>query len=104
MHLAMGRSVGVGFQTMTVPDAAVPAQTVPLGPDEPDRLGPYTLLGKLGQGGMGTVYLGSTETGRLVAIKVIRPDVADDGEFRSRYRGPPAARHPRVHGTRTDPG
>ncbi len=71
---------------MTAPDAALNAQMAPLGPDDPSQLGSYTLLGTLGQGGMGTVYLGRSETDRLVAIKVIRADVADDHEFRSRFR------------------
>ncbi|WP_250279725.1 protein kinase [Frankia sp. Cppng1_Ct_nod] len=71
---------------MATPDAAVDVPTVPLGPEDPRQLGSYTLIGKLGQGGMGTVYLGRSETGRLVAIKVIRADVADDDEFRTRFR------------------
>ena len=61
-------------------------QTMPLGNEDPTVLGSYTLLGKLGQGGMGTVYLGRSESSRLVAIKVIRADVADDPEFRHRFR------------------
>ncbi len=82
-----GREPALGVdQTMALPDAAMGVQTVALGPDDPGQLGSYTLLGKLGQGGMGTVYLGRSETGRLVAIKVIRADVADDDEFRSRFR------------------
>ncbi len=71
---------------MAAPDAAVNAQALPLGPGDPSQLGSYTLLGRLGQGGMGTVYLGRTGNGRLVAIKVIRTDVADDDEFRLRFR------------------
>jgi serine/threonine protein kinase len=71
---------------MASPEAGVMAQTMPLGSEDPAELGSYTLLAKLGQGGMGTVYLGRSERGRLVAIKVIRADVADDPEFRIRFR------------------
>ncbi|ONH29728.1 protein kinase domain-containing protein [Pseudofrankia asymbiotica] len=71
---------------MTSSEANVSSRATPLGENDPRTLGNYTLLGKLGQGGMGTVYLGRSELGRLVAIKVVRADVADDAQFRSRFR------------------
>jgi hypothetical protein len=51
----------------------------------PDRIGPYRLLRQLGSGGMGVVYLARSPGGRLVAIKVIRADLAADEEFRARF-------------------
>jgi serine/threonine protein kinase len=71
---------------VTSSEANVSGRATPLGENDPRTLGAYTLLGKLGQGGMGTVYLGRSELGRLVAIKVVRADVADDPQFRSRFR------------------
>ncbi|WP_261559919.1 serine/threonine-protein kinase [Frankia tisae] len=72
---------------MASSDAEVAAsRAVPLGPDDPRELGSYTLLGKLGQGGMGMVYLGRSEKGRLVAIKVIRTEAVGNPEFRARFR------------------
>jgi serine/threonine protein kinase len=59
---------------------------LPLGTNDPDRLGAYTLLARLGTGGMGTVYLGRAPEGRLVAIKVVRTDLIDDEEFLGRFR------------------
>ncbi|ORT46873.1 protein kinase, partial [Frankia sp. KB5] len=67
-------------------DAGVAARSAPLGPDDPHELGSYTLLGKLGQGGMGMVYLGRSGKGRLVAIKVIRNEAVGNPEFRARFR------------------
>ncbi|WP_405639848.1 protein kinase domain-containing protein [Streptomyces uncialis] len=49
------------------------------------RIGPYVLLGQLGGGGMGDVYLGRSRGGRLVAVKVVRPHLAKDPEFRRRF-------------------
>lgn len=52
---------------------------------DPVSLGPYRMLGRLGGGGMGQVYLARSPGGRLVAVKVIRPEFAADPEFRVRF-------------------
>jgi serine/threonine protein kinase len=57
----------------------------PLRPDDPTRIGHYRLTARLGAGGMGVVYLGVAWDGSPVAIKVLRPELADDEEFRARF-------------------
>lgn len=52
--------------------------TSPLRPGDPETLGPYQVASRLGTGGMDTVYLAHAAGGRPVAIKVIRPEVAQD--------------------------
>ena len=53
--------------------------------EDPQLVGPYRLLGRLGAGGMGQVYLGKSPGGRLVAIKLIRPELAEERGFRARF-------------------
>jgi serine/threonine protein kinase len=62
-----------------------------LQPEDPREIGPYRLLGKLGSGGMGHVFLGMSAGGRPIAVKVIRAELADDPQFRTRFRGEVAA-------------
>ncbi len=53
--------------------------------EDPRVVGSFKLHRRLGAGGMGVVYLGSDKKGQRVALKVIRPDLAEDQEFRSRF-------------------
>ncbi|MCI3904061.1 serine/threonine-protein kinase [Streptomyces spectabilis] len=57
-----------------------------LGPGEPQRIGAYRLLARLGAGGMGQVYLARSGRNRTVAVKLVREELAAQEEFRSRFR------------------
>ncbi|MZD03923.1 PQQ-binding-like beta-propeller repeat protein [Streptomyces sp. SID5785] len=57
----------------------------PLGTGDPLRLGPYRLLGVLGEGGMGKVYAGQDQTGALAAVKVLRPELTHDVGLAQRF-------------------
>ncbi|MFE2284549.1 protein kinase [Streptomyces sp. NPDC059443] len=63
----------------------------PLTADDPEKIGEYRLLRRLGAGGMGRVYLGRTAGGRTVAVKVVHSEFAVDAEFRTRFRQEVAA-------------
>ncbi|WP_369208076.1 protein kinase, partial [Streptomyces sp. PU-14G] len=53
--------------------------------DDPQHIGDYRLLGLLGEGGMGSVYLAQSPLGRTVAVKLVRRDLAEHAEFRDRF-------------------
>lgn len=67
---------------------------------DPQVIGPYRVLGRLGSGGMGTVYLCSSRGGHRLAVKVIRGELANDPQFRVRFeREVEAAKRVRGHVT-----
>ncbi|HEX9040163.1 MAG TPA: serine/threonine-protein kinase [Trebonia sp.] len=52
---------------------------------DPERIGPYTIIGRLGAGAMGQVFLARSTAGRLVAVKTIRIELAEEADFRARF-------------------
>jgi serine/threonine protein kinase len=52
---------------------------------DPERIGPYAIIGKLGAGAMGQVFLARSAAGRLVAVKTIRIELAEEPGFRARF-------------------
>jgi serine/threonine protein kinase len=78
--------------------AAMGAQGMePLTGEDPTHIAGYQLRARLGAGGMGRVYLAYTRGGRPVALKIVRPDLGADADFRDRFRHEAEAAR-RVHG------
>lgn len=73
----------------------------PLQADDPPIVAGYRLAARLGAGGMGRVYLSHTQGGRPVAIKVVRPELADDPASGGGSAG--RSRRPSGSGARTPP-
>ncbi|GLX48534.1 hypothetical protein Shyhy01_14840 [Streptomyces hygroscopicus subsp. hygroscopicus] len=74
----------------------------PLDSGDPQAVAGYRLAARLGSGGMGTVYLSYTPGGHPIALKTIRPELGEDGEFRRRFRQEVQAAQ-RVQGLYTAP-
>lgn len=53
---------------------------------DPRNIGPYQVLGRIGTGGMGVVYLAENAAGKRVALKLVRPELIDDPSFLARFR------------------
>ncbi|MGH3231159.1 MAG: serine/threonine-protein kinase, partial [Streptosporangiaceae bacterium] len=70
---------------MTEPQSGAKDRGEPLRRWDPERIGPYVILGRLGAGAMGQVYLGRSAAGRLVAVKTIKVDLAEEAGFRTRF-------------------
>ncbi|MFE5257294.1 protein kinase domain-containing protein [Streptomyces coelicoflavus] len=75
---------------------------VPLRTGDPERVGPYRIVARLGSGGMGRVYLAGSPGGRATAVKVVHEELAEDPAFRRRFRREVAAAQ-RVSGPFTAP-
>ncbi|WP_331727923.1 serine/threonine-protein kinase [Streptomyces sp. NBC_00158] len=73
------------------PDGTRSSAAEPLRPGDPRAVGPYRLEGRLGEGGMGQVFLGASASGRRVAVKLIRPELAGTARFRERFAREAAA-------------
>jgi Protein kinase domain len=90
---------GPNREETAVPESAL---TEALRRWDPEQVGGFVLLGRLGCGAMGRVYLGRSAAGRLVAVKTIKAELADEPEFRTRFAQEVAAAR-RVSGAFTAP-
>lgn len=65
----------------------MPVAVMDLHETDPVRVGDVLIVGRLGEGGMGVVYLGRGPGGNAVAVKVMRADLAGNSDFRQRFAG-----------------
>src|SRR5215472_15614962 len=84
-----GHAASAGLPRVFLPEPRYEAMTYgqlrPLADSDPRQLGGFKVLGLLGEGGMGRVFLGRSPGGRAVAIKVIHAGLASDPAFRARF-------------------
>ncbi|MGW3564138.1 serine/threonine-protein kinase [Streptomyces sp. NPDC000941] len=80
--------------------ARAPDGVAPPAAGDPAHIGSFQLVGRLGAGGMGRVYLGVSRAGRPTAVKVVRADLAEEPAFRRRFAAEVAAAR-RVQGPYT---
>jgi hypothetical protein len=72
--------------SLTEGEPTMPQSIVqPLRRWDPERIGPYVIIGKLGAGAMGQVFLARSTAGRLVAVKTIKVELAEEAGFRARF-------------------
>ncbi|MFE2547010.1 protein kinase [Streptomyces sp. NPDC059355] len=88
------------MSTSPPPPGTAPHQLLAPAADDPREVGGYRVVARLGAGGMGRVYLAYTPGGRPVALKVVRPELAGDPEFRRRFAQEVASAQ-RIHGLYT---
>src|ERR1700722_10022202 len=87
-------------ETVSVPQ---PPLVAPLRQWDPEQVVGYVILGRLGAGGAGQGYLGRSAAGRLVAVKTIKSELAEEPDFRTRF-GQEVAAARRVSGAFTAAG
>jgi tRNA A-37 threonylcarbamoyl transferase component Bud32 len=77
---------GAGWPTYRIGAERLPFLKPPLQPDEVGRLADFRVLQLIGQGGMGIVFRAEdTRLGRVVALKVMQPQLASDAKARERF-------------------
>jgi hypothetical protein len=82
-HLRLAALVRISLE-QGAPDAD-PPQPLPLDSQDPAQIGPFTLMARLSGGVIGKVYLGRSAAGRLVAVKTVKPDEANEPGFRDAF-------------------
>ncbi|MFC4057946.1 protein kinase [Planomonospora corallina] len=78
-------SFATGLGTATTEKGEIVPDSGRLGMDDPQQIGAYRLVGVLGEGGQGTVYLGQDPSGRRVAVKVLHTRMAAEAALRERF-------------------
>ena len=84
-HQPLGSPVPADAAALVRVPVPRPVVAGPLMPGDPVRVGKYKVTGRLGSGGMGSVFLGTSPGRRKVAVKILHPDLASDRQFRSRF-------------------